>query len=509
MTHIRKISFYSVILLSFILQGCATMGNHARSESAVTRVSRLVQDEGVGDARYFKVKGKEYLVFDTASKERLENYPQLEGDPAKREFMLSVIRDAKTLGDKVVDLELSRISDPNGVSGQIESYKKEAAVLFAEESNKVRSLSGTEFDAYEKDLRSHIQPSIKTRGRTMRKILMLPFAPFVNAWMGIHILSKPHEALAVNFQKVDLYTPPSPEAGASADVTLMSDWQLIQRYAPFIAMEKKEKVSYDPKADVFGSVRLDGAIAAKAQPAVRVEDPAVYAYTETKNVQNVPVKMLVYTLWFPERPQIGGGFDPEVGSMQGSIIRISLNKFNQPVVYENVSSCGCYYKIFPTESLEKWAKEAYRTPLEKKNFVVENKVPGKIDADVPSLVSVNVENRPSIALYVAGTHEVMDITDSLGQVKAETERAYRLIAYDELESLSFNGGVLSLFDNNGLVRNADRAEATLLAPSGMFHPGTPRQRGTLMIYFDQADFDESHLLEKYLRLPEHAFERAV
>lgn len=62
----------------------------------------------------------------------------------------------------------------------------------------------------------------------------------------------------------------------------------------------------------------------------------------------------------------------------------------------------------------------------------------------------------------------------------------------------------SLLDENGLVLKADRPECILLRPSGLFHAGHPRQRNTQMIYFDQADFDDNQLLEKYLRLPQHA-----
>jgi hypothetical protein len=289
---------------------------------------------------------------------------------------------------------------------------------------------------------------------------------------------------------------------------LMDDETLLGYYAPAIAVEHKEKVSYDPKADRFGKVVMSGSDVKSAQPMIDVDSPTVYTYVESHQISGQPVKQLVYNFWFPERPKLKGGFDPEVGSTQGAIIRISLNADNRPVLYENVSSCGCYYKIFPSERLETMAAAQYGTPLKRKKFALENDVPRKIDAHIPNVVRQS-EKPQIIASYTAGAHDIASVepyeesdSDNAG---AERTMRYRLMPYEALESLPFNGATISMFDEDGLVRNADRPEATLLAASGIYHAGTPRQRGTLMIYFDQADFDDPDLLNHYLRLPVGAF----
>ena len=92
---------------------------------------------------------------------------------------------------------------------------------------------------------------------------------------------------------------------------------------------------------------------------------------------------------------------------------------------------------------------------------------------------------------------------------AAPQETYKLIPYEQLENLPFHNYQMSMFDENGLVRNAHRAECTLLAPSGLFHAGHPRQRNTQLIYFDQAPFDDKNLFETYMRMPKNAFKRSL
>jgi len=160
--------------------------------------------------------------------------------------------------------------------------------------------------------------------------------------------------------------------------------------------------------------------------------------------------------------------------------------------------------VFPAAGLEKLAARQYGAPLKRKHFSLENDVPKKIDVNMPNLVDAGGDGHV-IAAYTAGAHDVASIAPYTG-AGDRAHRTYRLLPYEALENLPFNGGTISMFDEEGLVRSADRLEATLLAASGMYHAGTPRQRGTLMIYFDQADFDDPTLLSRYLRLPAGAFE---
>jgi len=81
------------------------------------------------------------------------------------------------------------------------------------------------------------------------------------------------------------------------------------------------------------------------------------------------------------------------------------------------------------------------------------------------------------------------------------EESYRLRPYSELETANWNETPLGFFDHNGMVRQAGRPENILLSPTGIFNAGRPRQRGTQLIHFDQADFGSNDLFVERLRWP--------
>ena len=112
-----------------------------------------------------------------------------------------------------------------------------------------------------------------------------------------------------------------------------------------------------------------------------------------------------------------------------------------------------------------------------------------------------------VLFFSAGYHQLVSMCAEphASQDTASGLSGYALHAYEDLEQLPFHGHQASLFGEDGLVRAAHRQECDLLSPSGLYHAGHARQRETQMIYFDETDFDDPTLLERYLRLPPHAF----
>lgn len=509
-----------VLAAAIGMAGCA---NHALRVASpddvlVRDLTTLFDEAKAGDARYLAVDDRPYLVFDQQSQEALTVWPQAASLDARRELLRQAVERAVVLGDERTRLELPRVpperlanfAGAHAITGTEATlaavngaYVAASARLRERELAQIATLGDdAALEAYRNRLTQHIEESIKTRGRTWRQLALLPLAPFVKLWMGMHIATAADKVVTGDFSNATLYVPPKLD-DAAANPAQLDDEALLARYAPVIAVEHKDHVSYDPNADRFGEVQMTGNDLPHAQPRIDVEHPTVYTYVQHATIDGVPLKQLVYTFWFPERPKLGGGFDPEVGATQGAIIRVSLNAANEPVIYENVSSCGCYYKVFPTAGLEKLAAQQYGAPLKRKHFSLENDVPKKIDVNMPNLVDAGGDGHV-IAAYTAGAHDVASIAPYTG-AGDRAHRTYRMLPYEALENLPFNGGTISMFDEEGLVRSADRLEATLLAASGMYHAGTPRQRGTLMIYFDQADFDDPTLLTRYLRLPAGAF----
>lgn len=514
----------SLLCCFLALAACAanTPRERTADDALVADLTALFAEAKAGDARYLAVEDRPYLVFDQQSREALAAFPADGGVEEQRDFLGRSLERAVTLGDERTRLELPRVpparladfavahgvaagDDPiAAVNG---AYVKASSRLREQELAAIAGLDHAGLAGYRDALDAHIEESIKTRGRTLRQLALLPLAPFVKLWMGMHIATEADKVVTGDFSDATLYLPPD-GADTAADPSGLDGEALLARYAPVIAVEHKEGVSYDPKADRFGEVQMDGADVAHAQPRIDVEHPTVYTYVQRTTIEGVPLRQLVYTFWFPERPRLNGTFDPEVGTTQGAIIRVTLDSANRPVVYENVSSCGCYYKVFPAAGLERLAARQFGQPLKRKHFVLENDVPRKIDVNMPNLVEHAAEGRV-IASYTAGAHDVASIARFSPGSIGGGRQTYRMLPYEALENLPFNGATISMFDEDGLVRSADRLEATLLAASGIYHAGTPRQRGTLMIYFDQADFDDPSLLTHYLRLPAGAFESSI
>lgn len=512
-----KVSSGAALVLGVLLAGCAHQAAQrptSPDDALVADLLALFDEVKAGDARYLAVEDRPYLVFDQQAQEALAAWPRGESVDSRRAFLVRSVDRAVTLGDERTRLELGRVPaarlaqfaaahELEGSAAQAVNagYVAASARLRERELATVAQLADdAAVESYRSALSSHIEESIKTKGRTWRQLALLPLAPFVRLWMGMHVASTADEAVTGDFSDATLYLPPQVDEAASDPATL-ADEALLARYAPVIAVEHKDAVSYDPNADRFGEVQMTGVDLPHAQPKIDVEHPTVYTYAQQATIDGVAVKQLVYTFWFPERPKLNGRFDPEVGSTQGAIVRVTLNAANEPVIYENVSSCGCYYKVFPAAGLERLAAAQYGAPLKRKHFALENDVPRKIDVNMPNLVEG--EGR-AIASYTAGAHDVATIAPFEGTAE-RAHRSYRMLPYEALENLPFGDGTISMFDEDGLVRSADRLEATLLAASGMYHAGTPRQRGTLMIYFDQADFDDPALLTRYLRLPQGTF----
>ena len=535
--------FFKTFLLLMVMGGCARTdlpAPHNRS-SALDPPDRLIVEKKVGDARYLSIEGFEHMKVDRYLLERVELYEELQGITAKKYFIKSFLEDAFALNEKVVSDEANKLPesvlstffysvhpqeekewddddllDPN-VPGNnvrerfINAYRKHAYKEFKKELNGLSSLEDeAEVDAYWNYFLDNVEKSILTRGRATRLLSTAPLVPVIYAWIWYIAETEDRDPHIPAFSERTVFYPEG-ESKNIDPALLLDDWSLLEYYAPIFVLEKASDPTYDPEIDRFGVVWMDGSDINDATPMVDTGKPTVYAYVDLKKYGDDVIRQLVYTRWHPEHPKLRK-FDPEAGHMDGWTLRISLNKDNRPLLFDSVANCGCYYKVFPTERLEKWSREEYPEKLDGKSFHLENKIPGKIDVVIPELLSFQDNpSQKSVAYYSAGKHHLETIRPVGKMEPADLEAPqefYQLQPYDNLENLPFHDYHISLFDENGLVRKADRLECTLLAPSGLFHAGHPRQRNTQLIYFDQAPFDDHRLFETYMRLPAKAFLRS-
>ncbi|PKM09913.1 MAG: hypothetical protein CVV13_14910 [Gammaproteobacteria bacterium HGW-Gammaproteobacteria-3] len=527
--------------LIFVLAGCATTASPTTNSNAqaLTKFDRLLEKKKVTDARYQKVAGHDYLKINLALRHKLAAYDRQKGLPDKQAFVAGILNEAWRLGVDTVTLYLARLNsldqqqllaahpdwilanDPYaaGAPGFLktafnkadpvqeklaEGYAHAAQQQLESDLKTVNAFTQEQqMDEFWSNFVDAIDESIMTKGRLTRQLMTAPFVPIIDLWIAYHEAIDDRGPQKADFDHQVVFYPGA-DAPRPRNVSA-EDWALLLSFAPVLVQEIDPSAKYPQRADQFGSISLTGTSLEQARPLVDAEHPALYAYIDEKIIQGVSTKQLVYAFWYTEHPKLSA-IDFEAGPVEGWTFRVSLNQADEPLLFESVSSCGCYYKVFPSAKLEAMSQQAYQHKLAGKNFYIENHLDGQYDAVVPEVVNGIGTQAQNIALYYsAGHHQLLTLT-SAAQIKPQAiKSAYSLRSYSELENLPFKNAYASLFDQDGLVRGAHRLESTVLTPSGLYHAGQPRQRETQMIYFDAAEFDDPQLLETYLRLPPKAF----
>lgn len=514
-----------ILLVLIFLQGCSSGPvKNTSDQTLFFQLAQLFDTENVTDARFQRIKGKDYFQVTLPLRYQIAQYDEIKGLQDKKRFVSEFIVRTSDTGEQATALALTRLapdkisafqkehpgvaSGSNSDSQLLDIFEKNSSEALRKEQDRVDAIgSETQLDKYWSSFVEGIEESILSKGRLQRKLKSFYAVPFIKTWIAYHEATDYRGSVDTNFVDGEIYSPllaTTDHQGISQE-----DWEMLEDFAPVIVHEINKDAPYTIDDDRIGAVSLQGESLEKAIPFNDTHKPTLYAYVDQKNIQGSMVKQLVYTFFHPQHPKLSS-FDPEAGDFDGWTVRISLSQNNQPLVYESVSNCGCYYKVFPTDIIEEEAQQAFSEKLNDKQFFVENIVRGKYDAVVPELVKASHTSKPEnvYLYYSAGLHQLTTIRPRQQAElldKGFKEKSYSLRPYDELENLPFNGHHASLFDTDGLVRKADRSECKLLAASGVYHAGHPRQRGTQMIYFDDAAFDDPGLLETYLRLPANAF----
>ncbi len=515
-----------------LLSGCATNLPTPHDRSArLDDQDQLFRDVAITDARYQDISGFEHTKVDYNLRQLAKKYPYQSDFNTQKAFIHDFLKQAAELNSRLVSENVLRIPQEKleqflaarhkdmdlSAGGKtlqerfMKAYRKHADKELSIEFDGLASLKELhQLETYWYNIVNGMEESIMTKGRGARLLATAPLVPFIQGWILYHAMTDNPGPRAPDFAASQTYLPPKPQK--AVDPAQLQGWALLEHYAPIVVQERVDNPPYSPEADYFGEVYLSGDSLAEATPGVHTDRPTLYAYQVEKEIQGIKTKQLIYTLWYPEHPAMKG-FDPEAGPMVGWTLRITLNLDNRPLMYESISNCGCYYKVFPTERMEAWSKAEHPQIEDGKVLHLEQDLARKIDAIVPELVTVpkGPPQRASL-FYSAGHHQLITVrleSQLAESGAATTGHRYALLPYKQLENLPFNGYRASLFGEDGLVRKADRPECTLLIPSGIYHAGHPRQRGTQMIYFDQADFDDPALFETYLRLPSRAFGRAL
>lgn len=476
----------------------------------VVLTSDRIHREGLNESRLRHPHSKPWLSFTMGGMLELESLLSNPGDWKALEKVVveanrNAVREATYRLEDLSPDSMTEIQDLAGVHGTSSSLKKRIMEAYLnlghwELADLERNPVSKRAEWIDETL-EQLEPTIKEEGRTIRQVALSPAAPFVYGWLGQHLLREYRGPKDPEFERYLIYDP---ESHSSAPLDPRPDDSLetlLQRYAPIIVQEIPTDPEYSPRSDLIGALQWSDQW---DEIQVNVREPAVYAFGQTRTIGGEPHKQLIYTHFYPEHPKLKF-FDAEAGEIEGLTLRITLDFRNQPLVFETIYNCGCYHRLYVTEKLEAAALHEFGEPLKGKIFSIEKKVLGKIDLIVLEKLPDRLEGRRPVLYCWGAYHLPGKVAIGLDSVRIDGEnlgsKSYRLEPYRNLELATDPDHPRSVFDRNGLVRGADRMEAFLLAPTGIFHAGTPRQRGTQLIHFDQEDFEDPKLFEEHLRWP--------
>lgn len=289
-------------------------------------------------------------------------------------------------------------------------------------------------------------------------------------------------------------TPVAYVPGGTIDPSLAQDPDLA-RWAPIIVQgfqPENSSTRYERTDDAIGSPRLSADATAVSIDTTR---PAVYARVEHASVAGSSLKQLVYAFWYPRRP-LGS---VETGSVDGGILRVTLDDAGSPAVFEYSQPCGCFHGVFVSQATNDAATREFGAPAPRRLYAVEPPLSGHDDWVVRSLVKINDGER--IAMYLsAGRHFCQAIASRPDDELVRSGRRYEMTAYDVLQRVPCGDSTASMFNSDGLVIGAER-RAEQMVMGDLNHAGWPRHLDTMLIHWDAERWTDPSLLSTKLRLP--------
>ena len=216
------------------------------------------------------------------------------------------------------------------------------------------------------------------------------------------------------------------------------------------------------------------------RPAADTDRPAEYRRLSWTRFGDEVLLQLNYMIWFPERPK-KGSIDLYAGHLDGLIWRVTLASDGEPLAYDSIHSCGCYYTLFPTDGWRVAGMPADAEP-----------VASPVRAPAYSAAQRLVVRADSGTHYLRGLESMERPVDDV--------TALASLPFGRLRSLPRpDGGSASAFAPDGLIHASARLERFFFWPFGVPSAGAMRQWGTHAVAFvGRRHFDDPRLLERLL-----------
>lgn len=210
--------------------------------------------------------------------------------------------------------------------------------------------------------------------------------------------------------------------------------------------------------------------------------PRTYTLLSFTRFEEKILTQLNYIIWFPARPK-EDSLDIYGGFLDGLNYRVTLATDGEPLLYETMHNCGCYYKAYPAKRLQVRARIDYaEQPL------------------IFKAPEINPDKHLMTVAMASRTHFVQHIYASTREPEGE-KTVYSLADYDRLRSLPFSKKRRkSMFSESAVVPASERLERFILWPTGVFSPGAMRQWGRHAVAFvGRRHFDDPFYMEKMFR----------
>ena len=212
---------------------------------------------------------------------------------------------------------------------------------------------------------------------------------------------------------------------------------------------------------------------------VDTEKPQTYTLLSFTRFGKEILTQLNYIIWFPARTK-DGTLDIYGGFLDGVNYRVTLDKNYEPLLYETVHNCGCYYKAYPTKNL---------------------KVRENIDYAEPPLILKAPELSPAKEFMTVSmdsrNHYVQHLYPLSRRLQSVTT-IYSLADYGQLRSLAYRSDKRkSMFSQNSIAPGSQRSERYILWPTGVLSPGAMRQWGRHAVAFiGRRHFDDPFFMDR-------------
>jgi len=199
--------------------------------------------------------------------------------------------------------------------------------------------------------------------------------------------------------------------------------------------------------------------------------PTTYHKLSYTRFMGATLLQLNYVIWFPAR----ASDDIYGGKIDGINWRVTLGQDGTPLMYDAIHNCGCYHKFYPSPTLR------LRSDLPTSYFE-------------PPLAPQQAPDKAPVTLRISHlTHYIENVRH---ESHPEAYIPINTVNYDQLRSLPSPTGVLSMFDDHGLVPESSRSERYILWPMGVPSPGAMRQWGKHSTAFvGKRHFDDPYLIE--------------